>query len=80
MNKLIIALALTIVSGTSFANGFSPWEDRTTVQDIVSVSGTIDTAPAGFAPWEERVNNAAFASEVGMAMEIEAGSIFRPWS
>ena len=80
MKNIIIALALTVVSSASFANGFSPWEDRVAVQDKVESTGYTNSVSIGFAPWQERDNADVFANEHGVAMEIKARNIFRPWS
>ncbi|MEM7465323.1 MAG: hypothetical protein AAF387_00390 [Pseudomonadota bacterium] len=79
MKNLIIALSLTVASSASFANGFSPWEERgvaPTAQD--AYAATVENT--GFAPWRVVGGNDTFANEEGIAMDIEENNIFRPWS
>ena len=81
MKKAIITLSLALVSSVSFANGFSPWEDRG-----IAVSVADQTRPEisdeniGFAPWRDQERREAFAEESGIVMDIAAPNIFRPWS
>lgn len=81
MRNLIIAMALSFVSSTAFANGFSPWDSRGVVgehqhSDSVDLIGK----SIGFAPWATRGNRAVFANEKGIAIELIEPNIFRPWS
>ena len=81
MKNLIIALSLTLVSSASFANGFSPWEERgVTATTSQEASFEAATNNAGFAPWRDRDHQSVFANEKGVAMEIVEKNIFRPWS
>ena len=80
MKKLIITIALTITSSAAFANGFSPWDERTVSADIVETNGAPQAATTGFAPWQTHANHTAFADEKGIAMDIKVQNVFRPWS
>ncbi len=81
MKNLIIALTLSVISSASFANGFSPWDDRGVIasqgENVTFDSAATDT---GFAPWRERASDEAFADEQGIAMDIVDRNVFRPWS
>ncbi|MEM7468289.1 MAG: hypothetical protein AAF387_15570 [Pseudomonadota bacterium] len=81
MKNLVIALALTLASSASFANGFSPWENRAVNADA-QVANNYEVAidNAGFAPWRDQLATDTFANEHGIAMDIVEQNIFRPWS
>ena len=81
MKNLIIALALSLVSSASFANGFSPWDDRgiaASNADQTSFSALENNT--GFAPWRDQVDHDTFANEKGIALDIVDQNVFRPWS
>ena len=81
MKKLIIAISLTLASSATFANGFSPWQDRYTLTDSAVADGRhINAENVGLAPWRDQEAKGAFAEEKGVAMEIVEHNIFRPWS
>ncbi|MGR8950488.1 MAG: hypothetical protein ACU84Q_20790 [Gammaproteobacteria bacterium] len=81
MNKLIIALTLSVISSASFADGFRPWDERVETQsqgEPMSFNMTVN-AP-GFAPWRDGIDSNAFTNEKGVAMDIVEQNVFRPWS
>ena len=81
MKNLIIALALSVVSSASFANGFNPWDDRgVTTSQGENISLDNAATDIGFAPWRERADDETFANEQGIAMDIVDSNVFRPWS
>ena len=81
MKNLIIALTLSVISSASFADGFSPWDDRgVTASQADQLDLNHTTSDAGFAPWRERASDPAFANEKGIAMDILERNVFRPWS
>ena len=81
MRNLIIAIALSLVSSASFANGFSPWDQRQVVGDQSQESSiNLSVIRTGFAPWAEFENKTSFENEQGIAIEITEQNIFRPWS
>ena len=81
MKKTIITLSLALASSVSFANGFSPWEDREITASAADQTGyESSNANIGFAPWRDQETREAFAHETGIVMDIAEPNIFRPWS
>ena len=81
MKNLIIALSLTLASTASFANGFSPWENRDALPSAADDNTRqISRVTTGFAPWRDQGEREVFAEEKGIAMDIVERNIFRPWS
>ena len=81
MKKAIITLSLALASSASFANGFSPWEDRGITASVADqTSDEISNENIGFAPWRDRETREAFTQETGIVMDIAEPNIFRPWS
>ena len=89
MTKLLIALCLTVAAQASFAQGFSPWQDRVVRHEMtsgtaasVAPTGFAPTgfAPTGFAPWRDRETVIEMPSTAAPRMGDAFGSAFRPWS
>ena len=81
MKNLVIALALSVVSSASLANGFSPWDDRgVAANQADQTSFSALEHNTGFAPWRDQLETNAFANEKGIALDIVDQNIFRPWS
>jgi hypothetical protein len=76
MNKLLAALALTLLSNAALADGFAPWQSRAVRPDTASDAAMV--MPTGFAPWRDRDSapDAAGSDTRFVAMP----SVFRPWS
>lgn len=81
MRNIIIAVALTFASSASFANGFSPWNERAiSAASDHSISQSAAVEYTGFAPWRDRNVQDTFNNEIGVVMDIAERNIFRPWS
>lgn len=79
MTKLLIALCLTVAAQASFAQGFSPWQDRVVRHEMTSGTAA-SVAPTGFAPWRDRETVIEMPSTAAPRMGDAFGSAFRPWS
>ena len=79
MTKILIALTLTFAAQASFAQNFSPWQDRAIAHEMSSASATAVQA-GGFAPWRDRETVMDVSSAASSSMSDAFGSAFRPWS
>ncbi len=79
MTKVLIALTLTFAAQASFAQGFSPWQDRAITHEMGSAPAA-NLEPTGFAPWRDRETVMDLPSAASSSMSDAFGSAFRPWS
>lgn len=79
MSKLLIVLCLTAAAQASFAQGFSPWEDRGVRHEMTGAAAAT-FAPGGFAPWRDRETVIDMPTAPAAHMSDAFGSAFRPWS